>query len=515
MTHRRALRLPLLVAAVSALALAVAPMPVAADHNEDLHSENMELLAGRPAGGPFSPNFTQRLNSDFAFWGDRAYAGNYYGFRIFDVSNPAKPKLLNRTKCFGPQNDPVVWENQLLFLAVDRTLNSPECLPARRNLTAHDDPNGWEGVRIFDVSNPRRPQFIKGVYTDCGAHTITLHPLPSDPARVLLYVSSYPLRPGPTCGQERGPEAGRDPLHGVIQVIEVPVNAPHEATEIAEPPISYPGDSDNAFVWADRGLPGPPTFEPAARACHDVQVFVEANLAAGACAEQGQLWNIDPASGIPDTANPVWVFDQTSDANGATGDPNDSEVVVDFFHTAAFNWDASVVNFVDESFGSGCPPTTETDADGEPLAEPGDTGRMFFIDTETGSKLSHFMIPRADPDDKVAYCSAHIQSFVPTTDGSDWMVASWYRGGINVLDLDDPTDPQEVAFYDRQDGDNWAAYWYEGPSLAGDTLTIYASDGVHVARDGRGFQVYSVEGLNIPEAGLDRLNPQTQEEMIP
>jgi hypothetical protein len=54
----------------------------------------------------------------------------------------------------------------------------------------------------------RQPRFVKGVYTDGGAHTITLWP--KNPAQILLYVSSYPLRPGPTCGQVRGPQAGRD-----------------------------------------------------------------------------------------------------------------------------------------------------------------------------------------------------------------------------------------------------------------------------------------------------------------
>ena len=511
--------------------------PASADHNKDEHSENMELLFNSPAGGPFSPNRTQRINSDLAFWGDRAYAGNYYGFRTFDVSDPASPQLLSRFECFGPQNDTVVWENDLLFVAIDRTLKSPECLPERQNITPSDDPAGWEGVRIFDVSNPRNPELIGNVYTDCGAHTITLQPLPSDPGRILLYASSYPLAPGPTCGAanfdntenpfDGDPGSPGDPLHGVIQVIEVPLDDPASAQEIAQPEITYPGDPDNQFIWAEHGLGfeggNLPGLEDAARACHDIQVFVELNLAAGACAEQGQLWNVDPATGLPDTENPVWVFDDVADTNGATGDPNDDEVVIDFFHTAAFNWDGSVVNFVDESFGEGCPPTTpapgleaqDPDDRSQPNpAYPGDTGRMFFVDTATGQKLSHFMIPRSEADDKVQYCSAHIQGFVPTADGSDWMVAAWYRGGVDVIDVNDPTNPTEVAFYDRQDGDNWSAYWYEGPSLPGDTLTLYASDGVHIPRDGKGFQVYSVEGLGIPEVNLDRLNPQTQEAVI-
>ena len=54
---------------------------------------------------------------------------------------------------------------------------------------------------------------------------------------------------------------------------------------IAEPPINYPGDPDNMMDWTEKGLTG---LEPAARACHDIVVHVEMNMAA-ACAEQGQV----------------------------------------------------------------------------------------------------------------------------------------------------------------------------------------------------------------------------------
>jgi len=35
------------------------------------------------------PNATGAINSDIAFWGDKAYVGNYDGFRIFDISGPS------------------------------------------------------------------------------------------------------------------------------------------------------------------------------------------------------------------------------------------------------------------------------------------------------------------------------------------------------------------------------------------------------------------------------------------
>jgi hypothetical protein len=469
---------------VGALSLGVLAPTAAADHDGDPDAFGMSKVFS-------SPNATGAINSDLAFWGNRAYAGNYDGFRIFDISNPAAPVQLVDFRCHGPQNDPAVWNNKLLFLAIDRTQSKPQCGSID---VAHDDPQGWEGVRIFDVSDPTAPRFIKAVYTDCGAHTITLWP--KNPAHVLLYVSSYPLRPGPTCGTVRGPEAGRDPLHGVIQVIDVPVNNPTAAKEIAEPPVTYPGDADNKFVPAEHGLPGPPVLEPAMRACHDIAVFVDLNLAAAACAEQAQLWRVKP-NGIPDTANPIWVYDDQVDETGITGLPGDPGVVVDFWHSATFSWDGSVVNFIDESFGFGCPPTTVA-----PIS--GDTGRMFFLDAATGTKLSHFALPRVG---EVGYCSAHVGNAVRTAD-ADLLVNAWYEGGLDVVDFSDPANPFETAWWDET-SDNWAAYWYEGPSLPGSTLTIYGTDGVENPPAGEGFQVFGAL-TDVEEQGLDFLNPQTQ-----
>jgi hypothetical protein len=458
-------------------------------HNDAAHSRNMSLLFNSATGV---------VNSDMAFWGRRAYVGNYSGFQIYDISNPRLPTKLVDEICFGPQNDPVVWQNKLLFLAVDLTLEGPEC---GSEAVASDDPTGWEGVRIFDVSDPRRPRLIRGVYTDCGAHTITMYPQSSD--RLLLYVSSYPLQPGPTCGPETGPQAGNSPLHEKISVISVPVDAPQRARVIAEPRIRYPGDPDNKFDPAEHGL-GNLGLNPLT-GCHDISVFVELKLAAAACAEQAQLWRIG-SNGIPRTQNPVWVFDDNRDTDG----PGGGDVAVDFWHSATFSWDGEVINFIDESFGIGCPPVTPI---GAGATEPNsDTGRMFFVDTDTGKKLSHFMLRNREPDDPIPYCSAHLGNVVHAR-GRDLLVNAWYRGGVDVIDFTDPSSPREIAWYDRVNGDNWAGYWYEGPSLAGPSLTVYATDGVHEPITGAGFEVFRV-GTQVDDVPLDHLNPQTQEHVL-
>ena len=48
-------------------------------------------------------------NSDLAFWGNLAYAGNYSGFRILDISAD-QPRTVVDFACNGPQNDVSVHE---------------------------------------------------------------------------------------------------------------------------------------------------------------------------------------------------------------------------------------------------------------------------------------------------------------------------------------------------------------------------------------------------------------------
>jgi hypothetical protein len=73
------------------------------------------------------------------------------------------------------------------------------------------------------------------------------------------------------------------------------------------------------------------------------------------------------------------------------------------------------------------------------------------------------------------WCTAHIYNFIP---GTSIMVASWYSGGINIIDWTEPTSPREIAHY-RTDGDDysngeitnyWSAYWHDGRIYANDRV---------------------------------------------
>ncbi len=513
------------VVVAALLAFGLLATAAGATHSPDQHFKMEEVSTSpKPA-----------THSDFAFWGDHAFLGYYTGdaasqggVRIFDISNPESPQLIRDFACDANQNDPIVWDRNgngvadLLLLAVDRTMANPDCGAPR---SAHGDRNGWEGVRVFTLSDdPANPfQTITPVdmqYTDCGAHTITAWTgFAKDPVnpRLIVYVASYPLRAGPTCGQANfanvtnpydDDKIVNDPLHRQIQVLSVPLNNPAATTEIAAPAISYPGDPDGRIEWCERSLCG---LEPAAVACHDIVVHMEHNLAGAACAEQGQVWRIDPNSGIPNTANPISIGDDKVTSGGTGQFPG----AVDFFHSVMFNNEGTVVNWVDESFGSGCPTmTTYQPRPWNPAGGVHKTGKMFFSDLQ-GNFLSEFHVGDVRPNPAPGeYCSAHMGMAVMGIN-DDLLVNAWYTGGVNVIDFSKPTKLKEVAYYDPfVNTGTWSAYPYTGPGFdKGPGIPVYASDGVTNNALAKGMVVYRTLVKQPSKKRLvDHLNPQTMDD---
>ena len=493
-------------------------------------SEKMERLFT-------SPN--QATNSDLAFWGDHAFVGYYTGgagfppgtgprggVRIFDISDPAAPRLVRNFACDGAQNDPIVWDRNgngvadLMLLAVDTTMAAPQCGAAR---VAGGTPTGWEGVRVFTMSDDPANPFtnitqVKSVYTDCGAHTITLWP--EEPGRLLVYVSSYPLGAGPTCGDteylntanpyDEDPGSPANPLHGVIQIVEVPLANPAAAQELdVQPAISYPGDPDGRMEWGEKGLPSPP-FEPAAVACHDIVVHVEERMAGGAAPSRLRCGR-STRTGSPtrrtrsrsSTTRSARAVPGTSPGRSTSSTPRCSTTT------------GPCVNTVDESFGSGCPTmTTYQPRPWNPAGGTHKTGRMFFSDTETGEFFSEFHVGDLRPSSAPGeYCSAHMGMQVMGIQ-RDLLVNAWYTGGADVIDFTQPTRPKEIAYYDPVwNSGTWSAYPYTGPMFrTGPGIPVYASDGVTNNGLAQGMVVYRtiVEKPGVPTR-VDHLNPQTMD----
>jgi hypothetical protein len=223
------------------------------------------------------------------------------------------------------------------------------------------------------------------------------------------------------------------------------------------------------------------------------------------------VWEVNPNTGIPDTQNPMMVGDDEVSSGGTGNIPG----AVDFFHSVMFDNGGEVVNWVDESFGTGCP--TFTNYQPRPWNPAGGrhkTGRMFFSDMESGEFLSEFHVGDVRPSSAAGeYCSAHM-GMTTIDPHRDVLVNAWYTGGVNVIDFTQPTRLKEVAFYDRvAPGGTWSAYPYTGPLFkTGPGIPVYASDGVSSNGLAEGMVAYRTI---LPKPGkanvIDHLNPQTMD----
>ena len=456
-------------------------------------ARNMELVAQRPRPeGFFNPSDMGDFgyaNADLAFSGNYVFQGGYNGFQVWDVSNPSSPTLRAAVACPGGQGDLSVYGN-LLFMSVEENRGRVDC--GTQRITTEVSADRFRGVRIFDISNVASPKQVGAVQTCRGSHTHTLVTDPKDAANVYLYVSgTSPVRPGAELSgcSGRPPEQDPNTAYFRIEVIKVPLAAPQEARVVNAPRLFADASGNIAGLWKG-GTHGPGTQETAQTdQCHDITVYPEIGLAAGACSGNGILLDIS------DPANPKRV-DEVSDPNFA------------YWHSATFDNDGKKVIFTDEWGGGTAPRCQASD-------RPEWGANALF--TLAGRKLTptgYFKLPA--PQTATENCVAHNGSLVPVP-GRDIMVQAWYQGGISVFDFTDPKKPVEIAFFDRGPmseteltlGGHWSAYWYNG--------YIYGSE------IGRGLDVLRLmpsEHLSQNEieaarlVRMDRFNPQLQTKLV-
>jgi hypothetical protein len=176
--------------------------------------------------------------------------------------------------------------------------------------------------------------------------------------------------------------------------------------------------------------------------CHDITVYPQIGLAAGACSGNGILLDIS------DPVHPARL-DAVSDKNFA------------YWHSATFNNEGTKVIFTDEWGGGTRPRCRKTD----PLNWGADA--IFSITNRKLKFEGYYKMPA--PQTEQENCVAHNGSLIPVP-GRDIMVQAWYQGGVSVFDFTDAAHPQEIAFFDRGPldakelylGGYWSAYWYNG-----------------------------------------------------
>ncbi len=458
---------------------------------------------------PPPEDFVGVTNSDLAFTGNYAIQGNYNGIQVWDISDPSQPSLVAGYVCPASQSDVSVYQN-LLFVSGEGLGGRLDC--GTQGVSEAVSHHRLRGIRIFDITDIRNPEYIANVQTCRGSHTHTVLEHPGDTENVYIYVSgSAPVRPAeelPGCSDLPPDEDPNSALFR-IEVIRVPlanpkaagiVSSPRIFGGLVEPPTHGLAPDDLAEIEAVKArgvfvlqfgaqvMVLPERFtsvmldsivearggtgEPTAADSASLREYFDAMVAARLAAAEGdgprpgptQCHDITvyPAIGlaggacegygllldITDPANPRRI-DAVSDSNFA------------YWHSATFNHDGSKILFTDEWGGGGQPKCRATD--------PREWGAnaIFTVENRQMTFKSYYKLPA--PQMPAENCVAHNGSLIPIP-GRDIMVQGWYQGGISVFDFTDPEDPFEIAYHDRgpvdstsmQMGGSWSVYWYNG-----------------------------------------------------
>jgi hypothetical protein len=442
---------------MAALALVGTALPASADHATRPHTPNIQALGHSSQPGSFLvPDGQRTVNSDIAFWGNLAFHGNYDGFRIIDISEPGDPQLVSWTHCNGDQGDIAVWQHLLV-----RSWNTKRATP--RDCDGQTVPAGWEGVHVFDISNPADPTLVSSVELPCGSHTLTVAGISND--RLIVY-SNNSSSSGCGVGLDL---AGENALGDFMDVVAVPLDDPTGASLIHREPLAGPTD---------------PTVRTG---CHDAGVILgSVNLAACASADTTNVFDVG-ANAMPggSLADPVLLY--TIQEPGVDGH-------VGRWHSAAFTWDGKVIILGWEPGGGAAPFCEDSD--------PPVTKSMFFYDAATGAKLGQWTLPR--PQSAEENCTIHNYNVVPLRSGRYVAVSGNYQAGTWVTDFTDPASPVTVAWSDppplvpTQLGGAWSSYWYNNFAYESEIT--------------KGLNVFRVSDPRLAGARvLGHLNPQTQE----
>jgi len=467
---------------------------------------NLRLLSTTPP----PEKFLGVTNSDLAFKGNYAIQGNYNGFMVWDISNPAQPELVIDYLCPASQSDVSVY-GDLLFVSGEGLGGRLDCGTEGVQEVASEE--RLRGIRIFDITDIKNPLYVSNVQTCRGSHTHYVLKDPNDDENVYVYVSgSAPVRPEdelPGCTSAL-PEDDPNSALFRIEVIQVPLDSPEDAAIVSSPRIFEdleappehglsPADiaeleqarEEGKFVAEfygrdriipdrfinrllaniveERGGTGEPT-EADSSLLRERLPDLLAEMTGGNDGVEEQQYG-------PNQCHDITLYPEVGLAGGACEGygllldisdpvaPVRIDAVADskfaYWHSATFNNEGDQVLFTDEWGGGGQPKCRAED--------PMEWGAnaIFTIDGGKMDFQSYFKLPA--PQTSQENCVAHNGSLIPVPD-RDIMVQSWYQGGINIFDWTDPANPIEIAYHDRgpidpnrmQMGGSWSVYWYNG-----------------------------------------------------
>ncbi|WP_244467586.1 LVIVD repeat-containing protein [Nocardia vulneris] len=438
--RRWLLRSSLLLVTVTA-ALAATTLPAMACGEEQTHGPH--TAAARSTGAPGAeknvkavgnvPDAQGAIALQFLQYGNRdvMVVSGEFGLKTYDLTaNPAAPKLI------GKLDMPGMWETE-----------DTEVDPLRKRVFLSRDPRafggnvrtGESGVYIVDLAKPEKPTVLSYVKVPAGHTTSCINDC------------QYLWTGGPAKADSQPAEWGGRP----IWVTDI--RDPRKPKVFPQPIELARNDGKTDYV-------------------HDVQID-----AAGVAWASGRggvrgYWtegmHKDPVTGKVRPASP------TDPVPYAGGGINETAAPSKFMHNSfrpvgsmapdggnAGHWgNGNLIYATEESFLDGCAgdgvlviASLEGSYGGEGWrSTPQKPYRLKTIGTwgVAGQEGS---------DPASADCSAH---YFDVRDNV--LVQSFYAQGTRFLDVSDPTNPKQIAYYRPADAAAWAPYWHRGFAYVAD-----------------------------------------------
>lgn len=438
------------------------------------HSANLRLL-----GRHFTADSPRRI----VFQGRHAITASVHGINIFRLRQ--KSPYLEHISYFecgaGVTADLSVWgdyvfqsvPNEYPYFATWPTAEYNGGQSDRCNNT--DRSHGKAGIRVIDISEPKKPRQVKFFETPCGAmnHTLMPHrgalyiyaPIPCDEDTEVRIPAVDPPEPSPVPSSGPvTPEREIRPLNFQIRVIRFEPKDPARSRVVGTPPLGDAGEQ---------------------LGCHDITVFPSRNLAA--CP---QFFNEVMHTSLLDISDPLnpQVIKQLAVPSEST-----------WMAYATFTWDGRYLVLADTD-GADYAHHRLGDCEGDDDRR----GALWIYDVGDPSEavlVSRFALPRAVVSVDHA-CGPTEVSMIPTRDvGRRVAVVGWNGGGMTVVDLSEPTAPREIG------------HWL--PPVASEIKGSYFYNGRIYSTEwwtGPGVRVFDLAGFGPQETRTyaTRMNPQTQ-----
>ena len=258
---------------------------------------NMRLVSFTPKAAIFdTAQGLAFINSDLAFKDKYVYQGNFAGFTIWDVSDPTKPSVVSAVSCITSQGDPSIYGN-LLFLSAEGGGNRNDCGKGGVEHPS-EHMAGVRIYDVSNPATPRlvkNVQTCKGSHT----HTIVPHPKDKNVIYIYVSGSQAARPDSELVGCRNGDDPADETNSLFrLDVIKVPLTNPERAEVVTGARIFTGLDAApraaNRPARRRRGedttAPPPPPTGP--RNCHDVTAYPSAGLLAGACGSYGLLVDI-------------------------------------------------------------------------------------------------------------------------------------------------------------------------------------------------------------------------------